>query len=281
MPISFGGSLRDQRPGDGNQYQPNAVRDEQRVAGAVNRRAFMTAIGGAACMTHSPWLLAAAGGADAAAASVNLARVATPSSKTVTSENKISALNDGVVPRNSADREAGTFAIRETVSGDDSGNWVEYAWSMPVTTDHVELYWAVDAPRPDAPPGSGFVPMNSPASYRILYWDGQSFAPVKEARGYGIAADAFNRTTFHAGDDEPVTHGGRQQGLRRHGHSGVAGDERRCSARDRTCGEGWAGPVGGDGCPHVPGGHRRLSARHAVERNSLDETEWPWTGFLC
>ena len=79
-------------------------------------------------------------------------------------------------------------------------NWVEYAWSMPVTTDHVELYWAVDAPRPDAPPGSGFVPMNSPASYRILYWDGQSFAPVKEARGYGIAADAFNRTNF-----QPVT----------------------------------------------------------------------------
>ena len=31
---------------------------------------------------------------------------------------------------------------------------------------------------------------------RLLYWDGAQFVPVKNARGFGLAPNAFNRTEF-------------------------------------------------------------------------------------
>ncbi len=166
----------------------------------VGRRAFVAGLGAVAWATNTHPLFASVARTGTVPLSVNLARLAVPSSHSVTSENKIAALNDGVVPKNSADRESGTFALRGTVTGEVSGTWVQYAWSKPVRMDRVEIYWAVDPPRPDAPPGSGFVPMDVPSAYRILYWDGAHFVPVQQANGYGRAADAFNSTSF-----QPVT----------------------------------------------------------------------------
>lgn len=131
---------------------------------------------------------------------VNIARVAVPSSVMLTSENKIASLNDGFDPVDSFDRIHGIYAIsNERPDGDPP--WVQYEWSRPVTISKVEVFWGVDRPRPAAIPGSsGRGGMAVPESYRVLYWDGKNFVPVREPKGAGVAADTFNSTTF-----EPVT----------------------------------------------------------------------------
>lgn len=162
-----------------------------------SRRSFLTMAGGAAFLSASPWLRAA-DRPTTEEQQVNLARVATPSSLTTTSENRISALNDDLEPKSSADRSQGTYAIRRGLeSDDDAGNWVQYTWAQPVTLSKVDIYWAVDPPRPDAPPGSGFVPLGTPRTYRLLFWNGADFVPVQDAKGLGTASDVFNTTTFH------------------------------------------------------------------------------------
>src|SRR4051794_21915930 len=127
----------------------------------------------------------------------NIARVAIPSSRTILSENKISALNDGFVPESSFDRTHGLYALhgeRQTESG---RSWVQYDWSERVNINKTEVYWAVDRPKPGAIPGSSSLHgMHVPESYRILYWDGNDFVPVNQPEGLGVAADTFNATTF-------------------------------------------------------------------------------------
>lgn len=128
---------------------------------------------------------------------INIARVAIPSSRTIVSENKISALNDGFVPESSFDRTHGLYALhgeRQTESG---RSWVQYDWSERVNINKTEVYWAVDRPKPGAIPGSSSLHgMHVPESYRILYWDGNDFVPVNQPEGLGVAADTFNVTTF-------------------------------------------------------------------------------------
>lgn len=159
----------------------------------ANRREFLSAVAGTLIVAgiESP---RAFGEVDPKG--VNLARVAVPSSFVTTSENKISSLNDGVSPASSYDRKSGCYAIRSDEEAADVTPWVQYAWSKPIEIDKVDIYWAVDAPRPNALPGSEAVRIAAPASYRIFYWDGTAFVPVKNARGLGAAADTFNRTSF-------------------------------------------------------------------------------------
>ena len=55
----------------------------------------------------------------------------------------------------------------------------------------------MDRPEPGALPGSSSLRgMHVPQSYRILYWDGNDFVQVKQPKGLGVVADAFNATTF-------------------------------------------------------------------------------------
>ena len=166
---------------------------------AVDRRTFLTSLAGAASLACAPWARAAT---LPESSSVNLARVAVPTSLTTTSENRISALNDDITPLNSADQSSGAFAIRpepgDYTRADNQAEWVQYKWSKSLTMDSVALYWAIDKPRPDMPPGSGFVPLDVPASYRLMYWDGKAFVPVEQAEGLGTVGDAFNVTRFKA-----------------------------------------------------------------------------------
>jgi DUF1680 family protein len=127
---------------------------------------------------------------------LNLARVALPSSATLVSENKISALNDGFSPANSRDRENGFYAIRRGHESDSRTPWVQYDWSKPVAINKIDVYWAIDPPRPNAPPGSGWWRIEAPVSYRILYWNGSEFVPVPHAQGFGVREDTFNTTIF-------------------------------------------------------------------------------------
>jgi len=155
-----------------------------------NRREFLAGLTGTA-------ILSALGStARAADRAVNIARVASPSSLTLASESRISALNSGFIPASSFDRSHGFFALHEADDRQDGLQWVQYEWSQPVEIDRAEVYWAVDHPRPGRVPGSGYPTTQVPQSYRILYWNGADFVPVAHPRGLGLASDVFNVTTF-------------------------------------------------------------------------------------
>jgi len=102
-----------------------------------SRREFITGLTGAAVLTAMNGPKSIAQTADNA---LNVARVAVPSSFTFTSENKISALNDGFAPANSFDRTHGVYAVRRDLSITSSEPWVQYEWSEPVTVDKIEVY---------------------------------------------------------------------------------------------------------------------------------------------
>jgi len=183
---------------DGNQHagQSGSGAEKSGTDFESNRREFLAGLTGTA-------VVAAFSGAKGLAQTqdrvLNIARVAIPSSLTITSENKISALNDGFTPENSFDRAHGVYALYREWPRENGETWVQYEWSEPVNINKVEVYWAVDHPRPGALPGSHWPTIHVPQSYRILYWNGSDFVPVNQAQGLGLAADAFNVTTF-----EPV-----------------------------------------------------------------------------
>jgi len=112
---------------------------------------------------------------------VNLAKVAHPSSSYTSGDTRVSAMNDGFEPRNSADNEHGSYGNWPKVDTE----WVQYEWSQPVTTNKVDVYWWMD--------GQG---VGAPKSYRVTYWNGSDFVPVENASGLGIAKNTFNTTTF-------------------------------------------------------------------------------------
>jgi DUF1680 family protein len=69
--------------------------------------------------------------------------------------------------------------------------WAEMAFSKTASVSEVEIYWFDDT-------GHGQVQV--PASWRILYKDGDAWKPVDGASAYGVAKDAWNKVTF-----KPVT----------------------------------------------------------------------------
>lgn len=159
---------------------------------SLNRRGFLAGVAGTAVVTGLNHSAAFALTADSDSA-LNLARIATPSSLTMLSENKISSLNDGFVPTSSRDRKNGSYSIRRGFEGDTRAQWVQYDWAKPVSVNKIDVYWAIDPPRPNGPPGSGFGRTAAPASYRILYWNGSNFVPVLNAQGLGVTGDTLIR----------------------------------------------------------------------------------------
>ena len=162
----------------------------------TTRREFLTGLGGAAVVTA---LSSRSGFAQNAGGALNVARVAVPSSRSLMSENKISALNDGFAPADSYDRTHALYSVWADRSAGEHEGWVQYEWSEPVEVNKIEIYWAVDRPRAGAIPGSAWPRIQAPQNCRILYWNGNDFVPVSGPQGLGVAPDQFNATTF-----EPV-----------------------------------------------------------------------------
>jgi DUF1680 family protein len=160
-----------------------------------NRREFLVGLAGAAALAS---LTVTKAPAQTNGTVLNIARVAIPSSIAIRSENKIGALNDGFAPVDSFDRSHGVYGLWGDRESHSPATWVQYNWSGPVAVNHVQIFWAVDRPRPGVLPGSSWTTMQVPQSYRILYWDGKDFVPVSNAQGLGLAPDAFNSTTFDA-----------------------------------------------------------------------------------
>jgi hypothetical protein len=99
-----------------------------------------------------------------------------------------SALNDNVLPNNSNDHE-----IPRLTWWDHRGTteWVAYEFAKPKTLSKADVYWFDDTGR-----GSCRVP----ASWRLLWKDGNEWKPVEATSPYGVEKDKFNLVTF-----KPVT----------------------------------------------------------------------------
>lgn len=118
-------------------------------------------------------------------AGYNLAAEATASTSYISSWENLNALNDGYDPINSGDHSHGAYGNWPQTGT----QWVDYDWSLPITTSMIDVYWWSD--------GGGIL---APSACRLKYWDGTSFVSVNNATGLGIALDEFNTTTF-----SPVT----------------------------------------------------------------------------
>ena len=127
-------------------------------------------------------LLASAGSPVMAAdAPANVAVVATPSTSYHSGDTTVTALNDGNSPENSFERGTGSYGNWPRTGTE----WVQYEWTQPIATKQIEVYWWMD--------GQG---VGAPKSCRLLYWNGTEFVPVANAKGFGVARDTFNVTTF-------------------------------------------------------------------------------------
>lgn len=72
--------------------------------------------------------------------------------------------------------------------------WLEYAFPQPSTVSEVQVYWFDDT-------GRGRVRV--PASWRVLYRDGNDWKPVAAQESYAVEKDRYNRVKF-----TPVTTSG-------------------------------------------------------------------------
>jgi DUF1680 family protein len=96
-------------------------------------------------------------------------------------------INDGEEP--TASNDSSSYFDWWPTNG--SNEWVEYAFAKSSTVSEAELYWFDDT-------GRGGVRV--PASWRLLYKDGDQWKPVEGASSYGVDKDKFNKVTF-----KPVT----------------------------------------------------------------------------
>jgi DUF1680 family protein len=67
------------------------------------------------------------------------------------------------------------------------GEWIQMAFAKPATVSEAEVYWFDDNP------GGG---VRVPASWKLLYRDGEAWKPIETADQFGVAKDAWNKVTF-------------------------------------------------------------------------------------
>ena len=100
------------------------------------------------------------------------------------------AINDGEEPASSADMSSQfDWWPRKGAT-----EWVEYAFDKPATVSETEIYWFDDTGRGEC---------KVPASWRLLYKDGDQWKPVENLGPYGVEKDRYNKVAF-----KPVTAGG-------------------------------------------------------------------------
>lgn len=88
----------------------------------------------------------------------------------------LSALNDGVLPQNSADLSVPRFTWWDHRG---TSEWVQYAFNKPRKISCCEVYWFDDTPH------GGLCRV--PASWRVLWWDGKNWQPVTGHLQYDTA----------------------------------------------------------------------------------------------
>ena len=109
----------------------------------------------------------------------NLAVVATPSGSS-RSGALMTSLNDGLTPVNTGALRQGSNRPRRLTS-----QWVQYEWIQPVTTKEIAVFW-----------WNFENSARLPQVYKVKFWDGSNFIPVKNAAGLGLENNLFNITRF-------------------------------------------------------------------------------------
>jgi DUF1680 family protein len=94
------------------------------------------------------------------------------------------AVNDQSEPRSSRDGNSSFFHWWPEKGVTE---WVAYELDAPATVSEVEVYWLDDT-------GSG--ECRVPASWRVLYKDGEEWKPVEATGPYGVEKDTYNKVTF-------------------------------------------------------------------------------------
>jgi hypothetical protein len=92
-------------------------------------------------------------------------------------------MNDGEDPSASND----SSAYFDWWNKNGSAEWVEMTFAKPATVSEAQLYWFDDT-------GRGGVRV--PASWKLLYKDGDSWKPVETPVPYGVARDQYNVVAF-------------------------------------------------------------------------------------
>lgn len=100
----------------------------------------------------------------------------------------VEALHDGLLPKNSNDHTIPRWTCWDHLG---TTEWVQYTFDQPRKVAWCEVYWFDDEPS-----GGG---CRVPENWRVLWWDGKEWQPVRNPSGYGVERDKFNRVTF-----EPV-----------------------------------------------------------------------------
>lgn len=116
--------------------------------------------------------------------------IATSSKVTTSGRKSPRPINDGEEPRNSADMSS-QFDWWSTKG---AAAWAEYAFDKTSTISESEIYWFDDT-------GTGECKV--PASWRLLYKDGEQWKPVENLGPYGLEKDRYNKASF-----KPVTTNG-------------------------------------------------------------------------
>ena len=96
------------------------------------------------------------------------------------------ALSNGNDPSSSNPRNVPRFSWSNHKG---TAEWVQYDFVPPRTISAVEVYWFDDGAKGVC---------RTPASWRLLYKDGEAWKPVEDVSCYGVKIDAFNRTEFRA-----------------------------------------------------------------------------------
>ena len=96
------------------------------------------------------------------------------------------SLNDGLIPKGGALRGGGGRSQQRSAT-----QWIQYEWVQPVVTNEIAVFW-----------WNYENSLKLPHAFRIKYWDGNDFMPVKNPSILEIRNDEYNRTTF---DDVKTT----------------------------------------------------------------------------
>ncbi len=104
-------------------------------------------------------------------------------------QHNANAIQDGEIPSASNDSSS-YFDWWPKLGGQE---WVEYDFEKAATVSECELYWFDDS-------GRGAVRV--PASWKLLYRDGDRWKAVEATSAYAVEKDRFNKITF-----QPVTTG--------------------------------------------------------------------------
>ena len=127
----------------------------------------------------------------------NLAYSATPSTSFISDWEKLSAVNDAVVPESSQDPDPSLYARYGTWGNESEYETVTYTWDTDVTLNEVIFTFWYDG---STTTNGG---INIPESYKYEYLDKEgNWNEVTEPTAYPTEIDGFNTTSFEACDNE-------------------------------------------------------------------------------